>query len=144
MKNKEAGMIRSFNNSKGLTLTEVLVAIVIVAMISVAVLAAITQSAVLTEHADDIYTASLLAQRRIDVLKKFPFSDLANIAAETDVAIDEDDDGKTDFVRSTTITENYGGFSDLLMIKVSVDRLVDGEAIGKPLVMEMVFADLTG
>jgi hypothetical protein len=95
----------------------------------------------LTEKADKVYTASLLAQGRLDVLKKFDFDDLPTIALETDVGVDVNDDDVVDYMRTTEITHPYAGNDHLLKVKVSVDRVVDGQKSGNPVAMETVFVD---
>lgn len=130
-------------DTKGITLVEVIVAIVLVATVSVGILAAVSHSVLFTEKADTIYTASILAQKRIDYLKKFHFSDIPNVAPETDTTIDVDDDGTNDFVRTTTVTEDYDGYSVLIKVKVSVDRLEDGVKSGHPVVMETLISSMT-
>ena len=129
-------------NKKGLTLVEVVVAMVLVTIASLAILAAVSQSAVFGGKADTIYTASMIAQKRIDLLKKFSFGDIAGIAAEIETAVDINGDGVTDFVRTTAITEEYDGHSGLLKVKVTVYRLEDGAKKGGPVVMETLMSDV--
>lgn len=131
-------------NKKGLTLVEVVVAMVLVTIASLAILAAVSQSAVFGGKADTIYTASIIAQKRIDLLKKFSFGDIADIASEIDTAIDVDGDGVTDFKRTTEVTENYDGYSELLKIKVTVYRIEDGVPKGGPVEMETLMSDVEG
>ena len=128
-------------NSNGMTLVEVVIATMIVALIALAVLTAIVQGAFLIGEADEIYTASILAQDHVDVLKKFNFDEISNSAEETDIEIDFDGDGDVDYFRTTTITENYNGFSDLIKVKVSVDMAEEGSPEGHPVIMETIFVD---
>jgi prepilin-type N-terminal cleavage/methylation domain-containing protein len=132
----------SIHDTEGLSLVECLVAMAIVAIVSTSLIAAVALSISFTRQADRIYEASTLSQRRIDMLKKFPFSDLPNIAPETDTQLDTDGDGTTDFYRTTEITENYDSNAMLLKIKVSVDRVEDGKKSGHPVVMETLLADV--
>ena len=134
-------MHRLLIESKGISILEALVSIAIVALISVAILGTITQSTQLTEEADKVYTASLLAQGRLDVLKKFEFDDLPTIAPETDVGVDVNDDAVVDYMRTTNIMYPYSGDMNLAKVKVSVDRVVDGQKFGSPVAMETVFVD---
>lgn len=131
-----------WTNKKGISLVEVVVAVALVVIATLAILAAVTQSISFTETADKIYTSSILAQKRIDLLKNFVFNDIPTSAPETDTHIDVDADSTTDYMRTTTITENFDGYSNLIHIKVSVDRVIDGEKSGHPVVMETVFADI--
>ncbi|MDP8298955.1 MAG: prepilin-type N-terminal cleavage/methylation domain-containing protein [Candidatus Tantalella remota] len=135
-------MFLSIRDMKGLSLVECLVAMAIVTIVATSLIAAAALSVSFTRQADSIYEASTLSQRRIDMLKKFPFSDLPNIAPETDTPLDTDGDGKTDFYRTTEITENYASNAMLMKIKVSVDRVKDGAKAGHPVVMETLLADI--
>lgn len=135
-------MLRGLAGTKGMTLVEVVVATALIMIVTLAVIAAVVQSVTFTETADKIYTASILAQKRIELLKNFVFNDLAENALETDTAIDVDADGTTDYMRTTAITENFDEYSNLLHIKVSVDRVIDGEKSGHPVVMETLFLDI--
>ena len=132
------------NGQKGISLVEVIVAMALVAIVSLAILAAVSQSAVFGGIADKIYTASILAQKRIDLLKKFAFSDIPNTAPETDTAIDMDDDGTADYMRTTTVTEDYDGYAGLIKVKVSVSRIEDGVKKGAPVVIETLMSNVTG
>ncbi len=131
-----------FKDSRGMTLVEVIISIMIVALIAIAVLTAITQGAILISRSDEIYTASILAQARIDTLKKFDFANIPYTAPEIDVPIDIDGDGEVDFFRTTAVTQNFNGFSDLVTVKVSVDRADEASPAGHPITMETVFADI--
>lgn len=130
-------------NEKGITMVEVIVAIALVATISIGILAAVSHSVLFTEKADTVYTASILAQKRIDLLKKFTFSDLASVAPETDTVIDVDSDGVDDFMRTTTVTEDYDGYTSLIKVKVSVDRIEDGAKSGHPVEMETLISSIS-
>ena len=130
------------SDAKGISLVEVLVAVALLMIATLAIIAAVVQSVTLTETADKIYTSSILAQKRIDLLKNFVFSDLPGNAPETDTVIDVNADGTTDFMRTTTITEDFDGYSNLLQVKVSVDRVEDGSKSGHPVIMETVFIDI--
>ena len=130
------------NDTKGLSLVEVLVAVTLVMIATLSIIAAVTQSITFTETADRIYTSSVLAQKRIELLKNFVFSDLADNAPETDTAIDIDDNGTTDYMRTTTVTEDFDGYTNLVQVKVSVDRVDDDVKSGHPVVMETVFLDI--
>jgi len=126
----------------GISLVEVLISMCIVALVGVSIIATVMQSLTLNEKTDQIYISSVIAQRRLDVLRKFTFSDLATAAPEDEHAIDFDDNGIDDFVRTTTIEEDYDSNEYLLKVKVSVDRIEDGSPSGNPIVMETLFADI--
>ena len=129
------------NTQRGLTLVEVVISILLIAISIVSVLAAVTQSSVFSKRIDAVYTASYLAQRRIDVLKEFEFDQLDPSAIETNVEIDVDDDGDSDYSRTTEITPNYSGNSKLTKVKVTVEKVqlnLDGteSGMGDPIIME--------
>lgn len=133
-------MWKLFHDQKGFSLVEVLVSVIVVAVVSLALLATVSGSIFFTATADKVYTASILAQARIDLLRKFPFTDLADIAPESDTLVDVDGDGTDDYARTTSITESYNGYTDLIGIKVSVDRIESGSKVGHPVVMETLLA----
>jgi len=129
-------------NISGLTLIEVLISIVIVAFIAIALLSTITQSVFFADQADKIYTASIVANRRIEGIKKFDYNDLATIGPEDSIPVDDNEDGVTDYLRTTTVDEDYDGYAGLIRVIVSVQRLVDGEPLGSPVVQEILLSDL--
>jgi type II secretory pathway pseudopilin PulG len=129
------------NTQRGLTLVEVVISVLLIAISIVSVLAAVTQSSVFSKRIDAVYTASYLAQRRIDILKEFEFDQLDPGAIETNVEIDVDDDGDSDYRRTTEITPNYSGNPKLTKIKVTVEKVqlnLDGteSGMGDPIIME--------
>ena len=139
--------LKSFVRSKnlqGLTLVEVVISILLVAISIVSVLAAVTQSSVFSKRIDAVYTASYLAQRRIDILKEFDFDQLYPAAVESNIEIDIDDDGDADYRRTTEVVQNYAGNSKLIKIKVTVEKVqtnLDGteSGMGDPIIMETLF-----
>ena len=80
----------------------------------------------------------------MDDLKRYLVGDLADRASETDVRIDEngDIDVSGNYIRTTEITSDYDANPYLYKIKVSVDRVVEGEKYGSPAVIETLFADV--
>lgn len=143
-------------NNRGMTLAEVVIAAILVAIIVVSMLATVTQSSVFSQNIDIAYTASNLAQRRIDWLKRFDFDQVPG-NDETDVRIGADGniDANGNYLRSTEITQNYDSNSHLLKVKVSVKRVrvrADGTIkdpstgqvtyVGAPVVMETLLADI--
>lgn len=131
-------------DNKGFSLFEIVIAMTLVVLVMVPVLASLLQSSVFSRRVDMTYTASCLAQRRIELLKGFETDDL-NAAAETEVGIDQDNDGSNDYTRSTEITEDYDGMDGLVKVKVTVKMAnIDmsgkrGGAMVKPVVMETIF-----
>ncbi|MBD3426174.1 MAG: hypothetical protein GF409_02965 [Candidatus Omnitrophica bacterium] len=143
------------NSSRGMTLIEVVISIALVALVVVSLFAAVTQTSVFSQRIDRVYTASYLAQRRIDMVKRLEFDQLG-FAEETDVRVDADGNLASDghYVRTTEVTENYSGNAFLAKVKVTVQRAkvyMDGSItddagqisyIGQPVVMETLFADM--
>lgn len=129
--------------SEGVTLVEVVVSAALVALIVSVVVFTVSQSAVDSSKLDMIYTASNLARKHMDSLKTVNFRDLADLAPETDVRVNAegDADADGDYVRSTEVYEDWNSNPYLTKIKVSVDRVVDGEASGRPVMIETLFAD---
>ena len=129
---------------KGMTLVEVVVSAAILGIVVVSVIATIAQSSVFSRRIDHVYTCSNLAKKRMDDLKRYLVGDLADRASETDVRIDEngDIDVSGNYIRTTEITSDYDANPYLYKIKVSVDRVVEGEKYGSPAVIETLFADV--
>lgn len=144
-------MNRLLKNCKGITLVEVIVSVVLVIIVLVSLIAAVIQGSVLSRRMDMIYTASSLAQRRIDLLKRFNFDQLS-AAAETDIRMDADGtvNPSGNYVRTTEIDTEFDDNPYLAKIKVSVKKIkvnIDGsisstETLGQPVIMETLFADI--
>jgi type II secretory pathway pseudopilin PulG len=132
------------HSKKGMTLVEVIVSAGILALVIVSLVAAIANISVFSRQIDAAYTATNLAKDRMDSLKTFGFRDLPRRAPETDHLIDIDGDGVIDFKRTTEVQENFNGNPYLIRVKVGVDRirLIDEEPLGKPVVIEALFADV--
>ncbi|MFH1309843.1 MAG: type II secretion system protein [Candidatus Omnitrophota bacterium] len=139
-----------FNNKRGMTLVEVIVATALVSMAVVSIGALITQSSVFSNRIDTVYTASYLAQRRIELLKRLDFSQISS-AVESDlrVGVDGNINANGGYVRTTEVSPNFGGDPHLTKVKVTVKRLkIDigggtGAMVfsGQPVVMETLFTD---
>ncbi|HPS20744.1 MAG TPA: type II secretion system protein [Candidatus Omnitrophota bacterium] len=142
---------------KGLTLVEVIVAIALVALIIASVGSAIVQASVFSASVDIAYTAAYLAQRRIDVLKRFDFNQLHPGAEETDVRVDSGGNVSStgEYLRTTEVVTDYNSNPYLIQVKVSIKRIkinADGTIIdpvaktvkflGNPFVVETLFVDL--
>ena len=147
----------AIKNNEGITLVEVLVAVILIAFIMLSVFAAITQGAVFAKRIDTIYAALNIAQMRVDELKRFDFQKLHPAAEETDIMVDQygnmDEDGE--YMRTTEITTPYDSNSYLMKVKVTVDKIkiyingtrkkdpIDGryQLSGSPVVIETLFSD---
>jgi prepilin-type N-terminal cleavage/methylation domain-containing protein len=131
------------NDSKGFTLVEVLVSVTIVAVLCTSLILAATQHIVYSKKIDSIYACSNLAKERVNSLRTYLFSDLAS-AEETAVRISRNgvEDISGEFCRTTEVEEEFDGNPYMARIKVSVDRVEDGSAAGKPVIMETIFTDI--
>ena len=129
-------------NSKGLTLVEVIVSMVMVGIIALAIVAAVSQGAIFSRRIDLIYDSSYLASRRIELLKEFDFDQLYPGAAETNtrIGLDGTVDSSGDYVRTTSVYTTDS--NHMIRVKVSVDKYVDGSPSGTPVVMETLMTDL--
>ena len=131
-------------NLRGMTLVEVVISVLLIAVVIISVLAALVQSTVFSKRIDMVYTASYLAQRRIDLLKEFSFDQLYPGAVESNIGIDIDGDGDNDYRRTTEVVENYDGNAGLIKVKVFVEKVhisIEGEEtiMSDPIIMETVF-----
>ncbi|MFA6635731.1 MAG: type II secretion system protein [Candidatus Omnitrophota bacterium] len=135
---------------KGVTMVEVVLAVAIVSFISLAMVAAISQSSVFSRTIDTTYTSSYIANRRIELIKRFSFDQLA-FTEETavKVGVDGNIDPDGDYVRTTEISTNYGGNSNLTKVKVTVRRLrllasgakAEDTYVGSPVIMETLLSN---
>lgn len=160
MKRKEAlkrGKMKNFlKNSRGITLIEIIVAALLVTVVAVSLLAMASQSSVFSRRIDIAYTASYLAQRRIDVLKRLEFDHLPE-SVETTVQVDVDGtvSSEGEYLRTTEVETDFDGNPYLTKVKVSVQKVklnIDGSIMdvtsgssafmGDAVVMETLFSDI--
>lgn len=80
----------------------------------------------------------------MDNVKVIDFNDLSRWGSESKTRIDSDgeEDLLGDYIRTTEITENYDGNPYLTKVKVSVDKIIDGNESGYPVVMETLISDV--
>ena len=141
-------------NKKGLTFVEVIVAAALVVVIVLSLVATDTQSSIFAKRIDLVYTATQIAQRRMDLLKRLGF-DQVPAAVETDVRVGADGNISStgNYVRTTEVTTSFGGNSSLTKVKVTVKKVkiyMDGSImdsgemtfLGQPVVMETLFSDI--
>ncbi|MBD3296269.1 MAG: hypothetical protein GF392_02760 [Candidatus Omnitrophica bacterium] len=140
---------------KGMTLVEVVVSVALIALVVLSLVLTVTQSAVYSRRVDVLYTASYLAQRRIDMLNRLDFALLPE-AAESSVRIGADGniDPDGDYLRTTEIQENHDGNPFITRVKVSVFRVqvgLSGEkrdevgnitTVSSPVVMETLLTNI--
>jgi len=148
-------MFQWAKNDRGMTLMEVVVAVGLVIAVIAGMTAVMSQSSVFSRSIDIAYTASYLAQRRIDMLKRLEF-DQVEYAGETSVRVGADGyvDANGAYLRTTEVDTSYSGNSYLTKVKVSVRRLrifPDGSItdsagqtsfLGNPVIMETLFVDI--
>ena len=134
---------------------EVVIAMAIVAAVSLAMISAVSQSSIFSRSIDTTYTSSYIAQRRIDLLKRLEF-DQVTFAVETNVmvGIDGNIDPGGGYARTTEVYPDYDGNQNLARVKVSVRRLriqsgggradesQAGSFTGSPVVMETLFSNV--
>jgi type II secretory pathway pseudopilin PulG len=142
---------------KGFTLVEVLTAFTLIVIVISALSASLAQSMIFSKRLDIIYVSSYLAQRRIDLLKRFDFDGLYPAGLENRVRLNAagNIDPNGEYMRTTEVDENYKGNPYLTKITITVYRIkinMDGSIIdpvtgnvafmSTPVVMETVFADV--
>jgi Flp pilus assembly pilin Flp len=135
---------------KGVSMVEVVLAVAIVSFISLAMVAAISQSSVFSRTIDTTYTSSYIANRRIELIKRFSFDQLVFTEEEdVKVGVDGNVDPDGEFMRTTEISTSHGGNTNLTKVKVIVRRLrllasgkrVDGSYVGSPVIMETLLSN---
>ncbi len=136
-----AGGVR---NQKGMTLTEVVVAVALAAVVIMSILTTVAQHATLSRRIDKMYVCANLARKRMDDLKRLNFRDLEERGEETNVRVDEEGepDAGGDYTRTTGVASDHSGNPYMAKVKVSVDKIIDGSATGSPVVIETIFADV--
>ncbi len=140
-----------FRNTHGMTFVEVIVAAALVTVIILSLVATVLQSSVFAKRIDQNYTATYIAQRRIDLLKRLGF-DQVSAAGETDVRVDASGNMSSDglYARTTEVDTNFGGNDSLAKVKVTVKKvkinidgiIEEGVYLGQPVIMETLFSDI--
>ena len=135
-------------NKKGVTLTEVLFAVGIIAMVIAGVLIIFAQTVEVSRRINYEYAATNLAKARVErarsVISTNGFTALADMI-ETEKIIDAEgtSDSDGEFKRSTDVLLSYGGNSRLTQIQVDVVYKIGGgwkDSI--PVTMVTVFSDI--
>ncbi|MFQ5952878.1 MAG: hypothetical protein ACE5JK_05690 [Candidatus Omnitrophota bacterium] len=145
-------MKKHFSDKKGMTLIEVFVSAALIAVIVLSLFVVATQSAVFSRRIEQVYTATYIAQRRIDLLKRLGFDQIPS-AAESDVRVGTDGNisGSGHYVRTTEVESDFGGNPSLIKIKITVQRLkinMDGSIsdpvtyLGDPIIMETLYSNI--
>ena len=121
-------------NDRGVTLVEIMVAILLFLLGIAALLGVITQSVQSAKKAGFTYKAHNLAKSRLETLKSDSFGNLL-LWNETATVIDEQGVPTLSgsFVRNTTVAANYTGDSGLAYVKVSVNYIYRGQQSPAPM-----------
>lgn len=118
---------------KGATLIEVMIAVFIFLIGMASLLSVLTQSMKAGKRAEHVYAAYSLAKNHMERLKSMDFASLAT-AAETNLAINAE--GSPDpsglYIRSTSVSTGYTGNTNLTVVVVSVDYLMNGVQSAAP------------
>ncbi len=120
-------------DSNGVTLVEVMMAIFIFVFGIQGLLGVYLQSMQVGKKADYTYTAYNLAKNHIERLKTLNYALLPS-SAETSTVInnDGDPDPSGSFIRTTTVTANYGGNALLTQVTVQVNYIFKGVQSSSP------------
>ncbi len=137
------------NDEKGLTLIEVLTAIGVIGILVFVSINVITQSMVTSKRMDMEYSASNIAQQRMDEVKNLNFDDISSVREDrTRVDHFGNVDPEGLFLRTTEVVEDYDDNEFLKKVKVSVKRSlyamtgsVGTPEEGETLIIEGLFAD---
>lgn len=120
--------IRATSN-RGMTLVEVVISGTIITIIMMGVFSVFVQTSELSTRVNNRYLAMEMARSRLDqartLIETSGFPSLTTLA-ETDLELDTDSDGDSDYKRTTSVTENYGGEARLTKIDVTVVYHVKG------------------
>ena len=121
-------------DNKGITLVEVMAAVLLFLLGIAALLGVITQSVQSAKKAGLAYKAHNLAKSRLETLRSVSFGDLS-YGSELSTAINEqgvkDENGS--FIRNTTVTTSYTGDGALTYVKVSVNYIYKGQQSPSPM-----------
>ena len=129
--------------NKGTTLVEVLTATAILALVIVGIMGIFTVSVQTSKKINYEYGATNLAKNRIERLKTVAFALLAD-AAENNIRINENGDADSNglYLRTTTVTANYGGDAHLSSVQVQVYYEYGGVKNQVPATMTYLFTDV--
>jgi Tfp pilus assembly protein PilV len=127
-------------NKKGTSLVETICAVLIFAIVIGAIINIFTQSTVMSNRGQYIYTAYNLAKNHAERLKTFQFSSLTS-ANETLTRLNADGepDASGEYLRTTTVTIPYNADSDLARVTVNVFYEIKGVRSPDSMDAETVF-----
>src|SRR3989338_158027 len=119
--------------SKGVTLVEVMMAVFIFIFGIQGLLGVYLQSMQVGKKADYTYTAYNLAKNHVERLKTLNYALLPSVAeTSTIINSDGDPDPNGSFIRSTTVTANFGGNALLTQVTVQVNYIFKGTQSSSP------------
>lgn len=126
-------------NPKGLTLIEVMIAVLLFALMIGALLSVCIQSAGAGRRGDLAYQAYNLAKNRVETVKALSFADISS-AAESATVINEEGIPTAGglFSRDTTVTTSYSGDANLVQVTVTVSYTHRGVTTPQPMKMTTV------
>ncbi len=109
------------NKRAGFTIIEFVAAVLLFGIGVVSLLGVYTQAVTVSKRSDYAYVAYTLAKNHVERLRVSNFSTLSD-ADETDTRLnrDGDPDPSGEYLRSTTVTTNYVGDSNLTRVDVRV------------------------
>lgn len=124
---------------EGFTLVEVLASVLIFLIGAAAILNVSIGSMRMSKRAEYAYTAYNLAKNHLETLRSMPFGDLSS-SDEISTIVDQNGvpDLSGEYLRSTAITTNYSSDSNLVMAKVSVSYVLNGQESAAPMEMSTV------
>lgn len=135
-------MIKGKKSKLGVSLLEVVIAVMVTSIVIVGVLSLYYQSVLVTKKMNQLFIATNLAKSRLERIKNLEFDQLP-FAEETDTQLDQngnaDLEGK--FLRNTTISTNYNGNADLTSASVTVNFEVKGEWSTNPVTLTTVLVN---
>ena len=121
-------------SNDGLSLTENMIAVCIMLIVLTGVMASQLQSISSGKRTASAYTAYQIAKNRVETLRSFSFSDAAS-ANETSTVVNDNGapDSNGNFIRSTEMTSDYNGDSNLLQAVVTVYYKVRNTQSSQPM-----------
>ncbi|NQT21950.1 MAG: type II secretion system protein [Candidatus Omnitrophica bacterium] len=133
-------------NKKGITLVEILISMTILALIATGVMGTIVISVETSKKINYEYTATNLCKNRLEYARALIKTDgfLALTGMEEDVHIDAlgELDSEGEFIRKTSVDENYDGNQRLTKVEVEVSYYYRGEEPKNPVIMTTIYTDV--
>lgn len=135
-------MIMKLKCSKGFSLIELSIALMIATVFVLGIFSLYSQSIVSTKKMNERFIALNLAKNRLERLRSFEYAVLPT-ANETDAYLNQQGSADPDgaYLRNTTIATDYNGMADLTQVTVTVDYKMKGQFTGNPVVLTTVFVN---